>query len=183
VSYTTKAAVTSTTGVLVYVRTTAGNDALAWLDENGQPVTESQLAILKAAECLPTTPALPRRPDHHDLVATGVELILQEEQKLGGQLGSKNSLRRRTYERLKKYADTKGTVFKPDLPKAIDQLYRYPLRQAALDSLNRQLRSSIKDEDLAELVSTWYREERLCLIEESDVAQEPQIVCSLGLIA
>ncbi len=183
VSYTTKASVTSTTGVLVYVRTTAGNDALAWLDENGQPVTESQLAILKAAECLPTTPALPRRPDHHTLVAKGVELILQEEQQLGGQLGSKNSIRRRTYERLKKYADAKGTVFKPDLPKAIDQLYRYPLRQAALDSLNRQLRSGIKDEDLAELVSTWYRDERLCLIEEQEVAQEPQIVCSLGLVA
>jgi superfamily II DNA or RNA helicase len=34
------------TGVLVYTRTAEGNDSLAWVDEDGQSVTESQLAIL-----------------------------------------------------------------------------------------------------------------------------------------
>ena len=48
--------------MLVYVRTAEGNDALAWVDRDGQSVTESQFAILKAAECTPDTPALPRRP-------------------------------------------------------------------------------------------------------------------------
>jgi superfamily II DNA or RNA helicase len=43
-------------GVLAYVRTADGNDALAWLDKSGKPVTESQFTILKAAECLPETP-------------------------------------------------------------------------------------------------------------------------------
>ena len=38
-------------GVLVYLRTAEGNDALAWVDKNGNSVTESQFAILKAAEC------------------------------------------------------------------------------------------------------------------------------------
>ena len=50
-------------GVLVYVRTPTGNDALAWIDREGKLVTESQLAILNAAACPPDAPALPaRRP-------------------------------------------------------------------------------------------------------------------------
>ena len=44
-------------GVLVYVRTAEGNDALAWVDRPASSVTESQFAILKAAECSPDTPA------------------------------------------------------------------------------------------------------------------------------
>ena len=40
-------------GVLVYMQTAQGNDALAWVDEQGNSVTESQFAILKAAECAP----------------------------------------------------------------------------------------------------------------------------------
>ena len=38
-------------GVLVYMRTAEGNDSLAWVNNEGKSVTESQLAILKAAEC------------------------------------------------------------------------------------------------------------------------------------
>lgn len=60
-------------GVLVYLRTAEGNDALAWIDEKGQSVTESQLAILRAAECQPTTPAVARSEHHHHLVRTGVD--------------------------------------------------------------------------------------------------------------
>ena len=40
-----------------------GNDALAWMDRDGKSVTESQFAILKAAECAPDTPALPRHDE------------------------------------------------------------------------------------------------------------------------
>jgi hypothetical protein len=42
---------------------------MAWVDERGQRVTDSPYKILKAAECLPTTPAVPRLPGHHELVA------------------------------------------------------------------------------------------------------------------
>src|SRR5205807_4337911 len=34
-------------GVLVYTRTSEGNDALVWMGSNGTSVTESQFAILK----------------------------------------------------------------------------------------------------------------------------------------
>jgi hypothetical protein len=47
-------------GVLLYVRTADDNDALAWVDMDGKSITESQFAILKAAECTAKTPALSR---------------------------------------------------------------------------------------------------------------------------
>jgi hypothetical protein len=48
-------------GVLVYVRTGEGNDSLAWIDQNGASVTESQFEVLRTAECTPDTPPLPRQ--------------------------------------------------------------------------------------------------------------------------
>ena len=60
-------------------------------------------------------------------------------------------------------------------------MYRYPLRQSAVDTLNRQLRSGIGDEALAQLVLAPRDEDRLCLIHEDDAEQEPHVICSLGL--
>jgi len=170
-------------GVLVYVRTSESNDALAWVDKTGHSITESQFAILKAAECSPDTPALPRREDHHDLVKRGVELIAAEEKTAGGQLGRPTGARFRTYERLKRYADdVKGTLFdSQQLHRAIEDIYSHPLRQVAVDTLNRQLRSGIRDDDLARRVVDLREEGRLCMIHEDDETQEPRIICSLGL--
>jgi SNF2 family DNA or RNA helicase len=172
-------------GVLVYIRTGQGNDSLARINRQGESVTESQLAILRAAECRPDTPALPRDPDHHALVRRGVELIAAEEKNVGGQLGRPSGARFRTYERLKQYADQQqGTIFlSPDLLVAIDEIYRYPLRQVAIDTLNRQLRTGISNETLAELVLSLREDGRLCIIHEEEEEAEPQIICSLGLFA
>ncbi len=172
-------------GVLVYTRTAEGNDALAWVDGAGKTVTESQLAILRAAACTPDAPALPRQENHHDLVKKAVEAIAAEEKAVGGQLGRPSGARFRTYERLKRYAEqVKGTLFEsPKLLKAIDEIYRYPLRQAAVDTLNRQLRGGVSDEGLAQLVLTLRDEDQLCLIEEEERPREAQIICSLGLSA
>jgi len=172
-------------GVLVYLRTAESNDALVWVDKDGRGVTESQLAILQAAACAPETPALPRSDDHHALVRKGVELIVEEEKSVGGQLGRPSGARFRTYERLKRYAEQiKGTLFdSQDFHKAIDEIYRYPLRQSAVDTLNRQLRSGISDEALAQLVMALRDEDRLCLIHEEEQAQEPRIICSMGLVS
>jgi len=171
--------------IRVYIRTGQGNDSLAWINRQGESVTESQLTILRAAECRPDTPALPRDPDHHDLVRRGVELIAAEEKSVGGQLGRPSGARFRTYERLKQYADQQqGTIFlSPDLLAAIDDIYRYPLRQVAIDTLNRQLRTEISNETLAELVLSLREDGRLCIIHEEEEEAEPQIICSLGLFA
>ncbi len=170
-------------GALVYLRTAEGNDALAWMDKNGKSVTESQFAILKAAECTPDTPPMPRQENHHELVQKAVELIVTEERSVGGQLGRPSGARFRTYERLKQHAErVKGTLFESqELLKAIDEIYRYPLHQSAVNTLNRQLRSGVSDESLAELVITLRAEDRLGLIHEDERAQEPRIICSMGL--
>ena len=170
-------------GVLVYMRTAEGNDSLAWVDEEGKAVTESQLAILKAAECMPNTPALPRLEKHHELVTAGVRHMVQEEKSIGGGLGRPSGARFRTYERLIAYQqEVKGTLFDTqDLAKAIDDIYRYPLQQYAADALNAQLRLGINAHSLADLVITLRGQDRLSLIQEETETQEPQIICSLGL--
>lgn len=98
-------------------------------------------------------------------------------------MGRPSGARFRTYERLKRYADSvKGTLFESqELLRAIDEIYRYPLRQMAVDTLNRQLRSGIADQSLAQLVVALRDEDRLCLIHEEEQVQEPRIICSLGL--
>ena len=172
-------------GVLVYLKTADGNDALAWMDPEGNSVTESQFGVLRAAECPPDTPCVPHRPGHHKLVEAGVRLVVKEDRRIGGQLGRPSSARRRTYERLKEYANqNKGTLFdSPVLHKAIEQIYRHPLRQTATDSLNRQLRAGVSNQSLAELVQALYEEDRLCVVHEEQDTREPQIICSLGLVA
>src|SRR5262249_11267772 len=113
----------------------------------------------------------------------GVELIAAEEKTVGGQLGRPSGARFRTYERLKRYAEhMKGTLFDTtELAKAIEEIYRFPLRQSAIDTLNRQLRTGITDDKLAELVLALREDDRLCIVNEEQRSGEPQIICSLGL--
>jgi len=172
-------------GVLVYLRTADDNDALVWMDEQGDSVSESPLEILKAAECRPDTPAVPRAESHHGLVRKGVELVVSEERSVGGQLGRPSGARFRTYERLRNHAErVKGTIWeRPELLRAIQDIYEHPLRSSATDTLNRQLRSGISDEALADLVIGLRDEGRLCVSEKEQEANEPQIICSLGLVS
>lgn len=153
------------------------------MDKDGNVVTESQFEILKAAACCPEAIALPRQENHHLLVRKGVEFIAAEEKSVGGQLGRPSGARFRTYERLKHYAEQViGTLFNTaQLAKTIEEIYRFPLRQSATDTLNRQLRAGISDDKLAELVMALRDDDRLCIIHEEEQSQEPQLICSLGL--
>ena len=182
-SEVSKTSEVSGAGALVYVRTGEGNDALAWIDPQGNSVTESQYEILKTAECMPDAPALPRQPNHHEMVRKGVEKIAEEEKRVGGQLGRPSGARFRVYERLKNFVEqNQGTLFvTPELLKAIDDIYRFPLREYAKDVLNRQMRTGISSHQLAELVVTLRADDRLCITETEEEKQDPKIICSLGL--
>src|SRR6266545_583096 len=170
-------------GVLLYLRTSDDNDFLAWVDGEGKSVTQSQLAILAAAQCDPETPALPRQETHHELVRQGVELLAERRRSGAGALGRPSGARFRTYERLKNYVfSLKGTLFDlAELHQAINEIYRFPLRAAAADQINRQLRTGISDDDLARLVLALREEDRLCIVREDQPDPEPRIICSLGL--
>ncbi len=174
-------------GVLVYMRTGDGNDSLAWINRKGESVTQSQLAILRAAACSIDTPSIDLPEDQHELVRKGVEHIVAEDRSTGGQLGRPSGARYRTYERLKQYIEShKGGLFKeldvpPELERAVDNIYNYPLMKSAVDTLNRQLRSGISNDQLADLVLNLHTDNRLCMVHEEIEQQEPQILCSLGL--
>ena len=169
-------------GVLLYMRTAEGTDSLLWVDAQGESVTESQLAILKAAECAPDVRPLERRQDHHTLVQKGVEQIITEEHSTSGALGRPRSARATTYQRLKEYSEKLPLFATEELNSAVNDIYHYPLREAARDTLNRQLRAHISDERLVELVLALRSEDRLCVVnDEGSKRQEPVILCSMGL--
>ncbi len=172
-------------GVMLYIRTAEGNDALAYVDRQGNSVTQSQLAILRLAACERDTPAIARDSQHHQLVLNGVEMLLTEERSTGGQLGSRKSAKYRTYERLKAYIDReqeRNPLLVPtELAKTVEEIYIYPFRQSAIDRLNHRLREGINDEQLVNLVLDLRKDDRLCIISEDEQPQQSQIICSLGI--
>jgi len=86
--------------------------------------------------------------------------------------------------RLKHFIETsKKTLFPtaPELDSAVNDIYQYPLQASAKDTLNRQIRSGISDDELAKLVMRLRDENMLCYVQEAVELQEPQIICSLGI--
>lgn len=171
-------------GSIVYTKTSSDNDILAWVDEKGKIITQSQFQILKAVKCGPSEPPLERFEKHHELVKIGLNHIKETESKVGGQLGKKSGARYRAYNRLYNHAQRiEGTLFiTEELKRAIQDIYDYPLREFARETINRQLKSGVADEDLATLVVSLREDAKLSLInEEQSSLKEPQIICSMGL--
>ena len=171
-------------GTLVYVKSPDGNDHLAWVGPNGHTVTESQFAVLRAAECAADTPALPRAENHHELVALGLQLAATQDKSVGGGLGRPSSSRRRAYERLKRYAMAQHhTLFQDDeLERALDDIYLRPLLETAADLINRLMRGGVNDEELAQAVKSLREEGRLTFAKDDAELREPRVLCSMGLI-
>lgn len=171
-------------GAIVYTRTQNGNDILTWVNEKKEIVTQSQYEILKAVKCLPDEKPLERFEKHHELVKFGIDYIKEVEKKVGGQLGKKTGARYRAYMRLSSFAErNKGTLWVTDeLNKAIDDIFKYPLREYARETINRQFRTGISDEDFVNLIVALREEGKLCIITDDTTENtEPQIICSMGL--
>ncbi|MCL1877821.1 MAG: SNF2-related protein, partial [Defluviitaleaceae bacterium] len=175
----------SDSGAIVYVKAGNNNDSLAWVNESGEIVTQSQYTILNAAACAYDTPAAEKLANHHELVGICVNQIQSESDSVTGTLGRKNSVKYRVYRRLERFAEeNEGTILvPPELYRALDDIFQNPLRETAIDVLSRQLKSGISDDDLAHLVDSMYKEDRLCIPRsEDDVYDIPQVICSMGLI-
>jgi superfamily II DNA or RNA helicase len=171
-------------GVIVYTRTVQENDVLAWVDMKGKLITQSQLTILRAAHCTPDTKPEYKIPSHHELVKNGIDYIREEEKSTGGSLGKKTGVKYRVYMRLDAYCKKyEGTLFVSEaLKKSIDDIYKYPLKEFGRETLNRQLKAGISDDELASLVISLREEDKLSIINEDEQPfNEPQIICSLGL--
>ncbi|SNT28582.1 Type III restriction enzyme, res subunit [Ekhidna lutea] len=171
-------------GSIVYTKTSSDNDVLAWVDQNKNIVTQSQFEILKSVKCGPAEPALDRFDQHHELVKFGLEHIKDTESKIGGQLGKKSGARYRAYNRLNNYITrNEGTLWVTDeLKRAIQDIYDYPMREYARETINRQLKMGVTDEDLAMLVVSLREDGKLSIINEDElVRKDPLIICSLGL--
>ena len=172
-------------GVIVYSRTADDNDMLVWTNKKGEVITQSQLAILKAAQCTAATVPQYKIPEHHQLVEKGLAHIKDIETSTGGQLGKQSSVRYRIYMHLKRYFEAyRNTLFVTDaMMRANDDVYKYPLKETAKEIIGRQLKAGATDDHLANLVVSLYEEDKLCIItEEDNKNREPQIICSMGLI-
>jgi superfamily II DNA or RNA helicase len=172
-------------GVLTYIRTPQDHDAMLWIDADGKTVSESPVRIFRQAKCDPSEQAMPRRADHHPLVARATGIIEEERRDVqAGSLGSRRGARYRAYERLQDYLRHRADdLFVTDLVRAaIQAIYDHPLTTEAVDKLNRQLRTNISDDDLAALVTQLHRDDRLVVVNLHDApAKDPRILCSLGL--
>ena len=175
----------------MYLRTADGTDALAWINREGESVTQSQMRILRMARCNRNTPPLEKHPQHHEIVSQGADLVLEQHKTTGGQLGSSKGARYRTYYRLDAYIKkTETPLFSSlfslgedwqTLKKAVEEIYLYPLKETTIVKLNRQLKSGISDEQLATMIISLRDNNSLCVIHPEDGQQEAQIICSLGL--
>ncbi len=170
-------------GVLIYMKGAGTTDDLTWVDRQGNIVTQSQLAILRAAACKPDTLPRERAELHHELVKIGVENLMKEQNTGGGQLGPHYRPRYKIYQRLNKIErETTGTLYEyPSLPRIIDEIYRYTLTDLANETMGRQLKAGINDEELVRLVINLWEEGRLCVKHGVLQNEQPLIVCSLGL--
>jgi hypothetical protein len=77
---------------------------------------------------------------HHELVKSGIDFIREEEKNTGGSLGKKTGVKYRVYMRLDRYCkEYENTLFvNEQLKKAVDDIYKYPLKEFARETLNRQ---------------------------------------------
>ena len=69
-----------------------------------------------------------------------------------------------------------------ELNRAIQDIYDFPLREFGRETINRQLKSGINDEELANLIISLREDNKLSIISEDEYAKkEALIICSMGL--
>ena len=185
VVYSTKQAVTATQcpGVLVHTQTGTGADAFAFVGPAGQARRVTPQDALRMAECEPSTPSVPRWPNHHALTAAalGGPLRTPAGRATGALQGVRGKVWRMLHERMDTFTD--NLLFtKADLADAHDAMNEHPLRESATHLLAKATRDRSTD-DLAALVVALHNDGQLCIpvTTPSNPDNEPAIVCTVGL--
>jgi hypothetical protein len=172
-------------GVIVYARTGDDNDSLAWVDEKGNMVSQSPQEILRALKCGYDEPPLPRQENHHTLTSKAIEYLSEFNDKIGGQLGRKSGARYRAYTRLDRWllANKNGLFITDEIKRTHQDIYRFPLKEDAIDAINRELKSGVDDVKLVEMLCSLNEQDKLCIRNEDEQkSQEARIICSMGLV-
>jgi superfamily II DNA or RNA helicase len=173
------------TGVIVYARTSDDNDSLAWIDEKGGVISQSPQEILKALKCDYDEPPLHRQENHHALTTKAIEYISELNDKIGGQLGRKTGARYRAFTRIDQWllANKDGLFITEEIKRTHQDIYRFPLKEDAIDAVNRELKSGIDDEKLVEMLCSLNEQDKLCIKNEDEQkVKEARIICSMGLV-
>ena len=174
-------------GILSYIKTSHQQHILAQVSERGEILSQSQSKILDLLACESDEPLANAADNHFALLETAVNHV-RKESHIGGALGGRNSIRNRVYERMKYHLDRqRGTLLEStpetrELKNALDQIYRWPLKETARNRLGRQLRAGLSDDNLAQMLLSLSRSGKLCAVTSADQPAEPQIICSMGLI-
>ena len=174
-------------GTVVLMQTSESNNILVKVNSNGELMDHSQTNIFRSIACEENTQSTRHHSRHHELVRKAAEIVVKEENNAGGQLGGAKSTRLRTYERLRDYQQNGNSELDDfesmELQRAIDELYQYPLRNAAKRRLSSLLNNKLtSDHKLVDILLELYRDGRLCLNDDESEQQEPQLICSLGII-
>ncbi len=168
---------------VVYTKTAYNNDILAWINTEQKIISKSQTEILKALRCNILEKPLERFTEHNKMIEIAVNHIRENEDKIGGQLGTKRTARYKAYTRLDNYINNyPNSLWITDvLKKAVQDILDYPLREYASDAINRQLKNGITDEDFITLITSLREDQKLSIITDKTMNKEPKIICSMGL--
>jgi hypothetical protein len=170
-------------GVLTYIRNTEGMDSLAWLDMDKKVVTESHLAILRAAACEPDCLTIDKHSAHHDVVEAAIVSGHRQGMGADGNLGGQSSTRRKLYDLLKAYAESmQGQLFDTaELKEVTAAVYERQLTERSRDKVAREIRAKAHHQKVVDLVLSLHQEDKLCVHADESEAREAQIICSMGI--
>jgi hypothetical protein len=167
-------------GALVYTQTALGFDALAFTDQDGESVLLSPYEALKMAECGPDEPAVDHHTDHHEMVGRAVTGPLRVP--VTHLEGALSGVRKRCWDRLNSYqAEYEGSLFdNPALKRALDALYRRPLKQGSIHLLATALKERTPV-DVGQLIMALHEDGRLCVDDSELKDDDLRVMCSMGL--
>lgn len=170
-------------GVLAYIRNTEGMDSLAWLSLDKRVVTESHLAILRAAACERDCPTVAKHPEHHSIVEAAVAAGLVTSMSADGNLGGQSSTRRKLYAMLKAHSESiqDQLFYTNELKEVIAAVFERQLTESSRDKVAREIRAKTSSQRIVDLVISLHEEDKLCVHADETESRDAKIICSMGI--